>query len=198
MKKIAILIIALMATSLIASLALAGGPQGQAGKSNTAHLYLYEKDSNWEIVEDGAWGKMKYNLSGPTFDFVFNGHELDPDADYCLIYYADKPDRFVDWGGDNPGALIASGTSNEGGNIHLAGSIELDMDLPCSPDWNINPDPNYCDYNNGFDDYDHCCGAKIWLVPSDDYNAATKKVSAWNPSEFLFESDLITYDDTDV
>ena len=180
MKKIAILIIALMATSLIASLALAGGPQDQADKSNTAHLYLDEKDSNWEIVEDGAWGKMKYNLAGPTFDFVFNGHELDPDTDYSLIYYADKPDRFVDWGGDNPGALIASGTSNEDGNIHLAGSPDLGMDLP---------DPN---------DTNHPAGAKIWLVLSEDYDATGTKMTAWNPAEYLFEYELITYDDTDV
>jgi hypothetical protein len=172
MKKIAILIMALMATSLIASLALAGGPQGQADKSNTAHLYLYEKDSNWEIVEDGAWGKMKYNLAGPTFDFVFNGHELDPDTDYSLIYYADP------WPGDNPGALIASGRSNEDGNIHLAGSTDLDMDLP---------DPNDANYPDG---------AKIWLVLSDDYDGT--KITAWNPAEYLFEYELITYDDTDV
>ena len=173
-KKIAILIMALMATSLIVSLALAGGPQGQAGKSNTAHLYLYEKDSNWEIVEDGAWGKMKYNLAGHTFDFVFNGHELDPNTDYSLIYYADS------WPGSNPGALIASGASNEEGNIHLAGSPDLGMDLP---------DPNDDNYPDG---------AKIWLVLSEDYDAAEKKMTAWNPAEYLFEYDLITYDDTDV
>jgi hypothetical protein len=176
-------------------------PNGPAGNSNIAHLYLCEKDpTTWQIVEDGAWGKMKYNLEGPTFDFVFNGHGLENNTNYSLVYYADynRTSSPQLWGGDNPGALIANGTSNEEGNIHLAGSIELNMDLPCSPDWNINPTPDYCDYHNTFDDYDHCSGAKIWLVPSADYNATAKKVIEWNPTEYLFESDLITYDDTEV
>ena len=182
----------LMATPVLA------GKNGPAGKSNVGHLYLSEKDpSTWAIVEDGAWGKMKYNLSGSTFDFVFNGHGLEANTDYSLIYYADFDPRFTTWGGNNPGALIATGTTNRGGNIHLAGSEELNMNLPSSPDWNIAPDPDYCDYNNGFDDYDHCSGAKIWLVPSDCYDGVNK-VTAWQPTRFLFETDLIWYTDTDA
>jgi len=34
------------------------------------------------IVDGGASGKMTYNLAGPTFDFVFNGHGLGAGADY--------------------------------------------------------------------------------------------------------------------
>jgi hypothetical protein len=61
----------------------------------------------------------------------------------------------------------------------MAGCIELNMDLPCPPD------TNYAE------------GAKIWLVPSDDYNATLTKMIAWNPTEYLFETELMTYDDTD-
>lgn len=51
-------------------------------------MYLYETNpSDWTIVDDGTWGKMKYNLEGPTFDFVFNGHGLEPNTEYSLIYY---------------------------------------------------------------------------------------------------------------
>ena len=40
-------------------------PNGPSGKSHISHLYLYEKDpATWEIVEGGAWGKMKYNYEG--------------------------------------------------------------------------------------------------------------------------------------
>ncbi len=144
------------------------GKHGPKGKSNVAHLYLYEKaPDTWEIVEDGAWGKMKYNLSGSTFDFVFNGHGLEANTDYSLIYYADP------WPGDNPGALIAGGTTNDESNIHLSGSVDLGMDLP-------HPD----------DENDR---AKIWLVTSSDYDGS--KMVGWNPTEYLFEQDLITYTD---
>lgn len=64
------------------------GKNGQAGKSNVAHLYFYEKtgDPDWEIVEDGVWDKMKYNLTGPEFDFVFNGHGLETGSTYTSIF----------------------------------------------------------------------------------------------------------------
>jgi len=83
-----LLLITILLVTLIAPAALAAGKNGKSGKSNIAHLYLYEKDPvSWEIVEEGAWGKMKYNTSGSEFDFVFNGHELEPGYDYTLIYY---------------------------------------------------------------------------------------------------------------
>lgn len=41
-------------------------------------------------------------------------------------------------------------------------------------------------------------GAKIWLVLSSDYDAVNSKMIAWNPTEYLYEYDLMTYDDTDV
>jgi len=154
----------------------ATGKYGQAGNSNIAHWYLYEKDPTWEIVEGGAWGKIQYNLAGPTFDFVFNGHGLTPNTEYSLIYYADP------WAGNHPGALIASGTTNSEGDIHLMGSIELNMDLP---------HPDDANYPKG--------AAKIWLVLSNDYDATSKKIKTWNPTHWLFEYDPgITYDDTDI
>src|SRR3990167_4920908 len=88
---------------------------GQAGTSNVAHLYLYEKDSGWNIVEGGAWGKMKYNLSGPTLDYVFNGHGLVPGGDYTLIYYPDP------WPGTGLQCL-GTGTANGGGNVNISGA----------------------------------------------------------------------------
>ena len=147
-----------------------GPTNGRAGKSNTAHLYLREKDpTTWDIVEDGAWGKMKYHLSGPMFDFVFNGHGLEPGSDYTLIYYPDP------W----PGArliCLGSGIANEEGNVHIMGNVDTG-DLPASLD--TNP------------------GAKIWLVLSGDVDCESQKMVGWTPAEYLFEYDLITFDDTD-
>lgn len=139
-------------------------------------LTLHEKDSStWEIVPDGAFGELWYNESGPTFDFSFSATGLKQNnTSYSLIYYADL------WPGDNPGALIATGTSDGSGNLTMSGSEDLGMDLPDSSDAN------------------YLGGAKIWLVPSADYDDANTKMVGWNPGEYLFEHHLITYDDTDV
>ncbi len=68
MKTKAIKILGLI---LLLSMAIpavyAKGPTGKAGKSSVAHLYLVQKDSNWDVI-DGAWGKLKYNVEGSTFD----------------------------------------------------------------------------------------------------------------------------------
>ena len=88
------LIIALALTALIivtlSGVALAGknGPAGK-GNSNVGHLYLYEKDNEWNIVDGGAWGKFNYSLSGTGEDTmvsgVFNGKGLEPGVCYALI-----------------------------------------------------------------------------------------------------------------
>lgn len=148
----------------------------QAGQSNTAHLYLFEKDpDSWDIVKRGAWGKMRFNFSGPVFSFVFNGHKLQPGENYTLIYYPDKT--------GNPWPrtdiiFLGNGTANKGGNVHIADSLELNTDLPSTVDIND--------------------GAKIWLVLSTDLDFETNTMFGWNPTEYLFEHNLITYDDTDV
>ena len=166
-KTIALLVIAAVVVSVAVVGMAVAKKDGQAGNSNVAHLYLYEKNETWEIVDGGAWGKMKFNLEGPEFDFVFNGHELEPNTDYTLIYYANP------WPGTG-GCDIASGTSNKGGNIHLADSVDIGT-IPVDADENE--------------------GAKIWLVLADDYDG--DKMTDWDQSEYLFENNLITYEDTD-
>ncbi|HUT14630.1 MAG TPA: hypothetical protein VMY98_00095 [Anaerolineae bacterium] len=171
MKKLLVVLVAsLVLLSLVAIPALAG-KHGPAGKSNVAHLYLYEKvpSEPWPIVPGGAWGKMNYKLSGSTFDFVFNGHGLDPNIDYSLIYYPDP------WPG-NGLICLGAGSANEGGNVHIMGAPDTG-DLPAEGDTNR--------------------GAKIWLVLSDDVECGVR-MTGWNPTEYLFEYDLITFEDTDV
>jgi len=182
MKKylILVLIVLLIGTLFVGVLA---GPSGQAGKSNVALLYLYQKtcdnSPDWPIVEDGAWGKMKYNLSGPEFDFVFNGHGLVEGTEYTLIYYPDP------WPG-NGLICLGSGTVNEEGNIHIADSVEIDTDLPIDTDDND--------------------GAKIFLVLSDDVDCEGQVMTNWTgpwPGNleglniYLFEDEQITFNDTD-
>ena len=78
-------------------------------------MYLYEKDGNWDIVDGGAWGKLKHNLSGSELRAVFNGHGLVAGQSYSLIMYVDP------W----PGSVQVFGTAiaNANGNVHIKGSI---------------------------------------------------------------------------
>jgi len=69
------------------------------------------------------------------------------------------------------------------------------MNLPAPGDWNGSAEANYC---VAPDNYDLCRGAKIWLVPSEEYELSTKKVKWIHPEKYLFETDLITYDDTNA
>jgi len=151
----------------------------------------------WQpITTDETEATLTYELAAPTFNYEFEATGLTAGEEYSLIYYADKQDRFTNWGGDNPGALIATFKADEHGNIpKQTGSINLKMNLPAPGDWNGSAEANYC---VAPDNYDLCRGAKIWLVPSTEYDSSTKKVKWTNPGSYLFETDLITYDDTDT
>jgi len=183
MRKYLILVLIVLVIGALFVGVLAAGPSKPAGKSNVAHLYLYQKTSDlsddWPKVEDGAWGKMKYNISGPEFDFVFNGHGLVPGDDYTLIYYPDP------WPGEGL-ICLGSGIVNDEGNIHIAASVDTG-DLPIEDDENE--------------------GAKIFLVLSDDVDCDNRVMAGWtgacdgNPEGiniYLFEDEQITFDDTDV
>jgi hypothetical protein len=141
-------------------------------KGNGAkHLYLYEKDpETWEIVEDGAWGKITYI---PKKDkFIFNGHGLEEDGvSYDLINYAPGVNWTRDpypepWPGENS-TEIASGIVNEEGNIHLKGS-----------------------WNGTIGEETHNIDGKVWLVLSEDFVLDTG-MTGWTPTEYLFEYDIV-------
>jgi len=151
------------------------------GEQLTGSLVLENKsgEPDWQIKGgDNMKGNLAYNVKGPKFDYTFSASGLKASTDYRLIYYADP------WDGDNPGALIASFMTDESGNIvATTGSVDLGMDLPKSPDAN------------------YPAGAKIWLVTANDYNGGSASVgpmTAWNLADYLFETALITYDDTDL
>ncbi len=142
------------------------------GHSNVGHLNLYMKDpATWEIIEGAAWGRMKYDLAGPAFDFVFNGHMLEPMAMYTLIYYPDP------WPGDGLRCL-GEGMVKDDGDVHIKAAVDTGT-LP------IASDDNYG------------AGAKIWLVSSGDVDCVTQQMIGWNPTMYLFEEELISFTDTD-
>ena len=105
----------MIATFLIFSAfgVLAINPSAYNGlnKGKVTHLYLYEKDSSWNVVDHGAWGKLSFKDN-----FVFNGHGLDSGDSYTLIRYTDP------WNG-YPISCLGSDVADNGGNVHISGDF---------------------------------------------------------------------------
>ena len=142
--------------------------------------------TEWDRINDSTIATLLYSIVGDEFGYDLNAEGLMISTEYSLIYYAD------DWPGNNPGALIATGTSDGSGDLIISGSTDLGMSLPHPNDANAKETCDYC--TNGCNPTDsHCKGAKIWLVPSSDYDETNKKLTAWNQANYLFETDLITY-----
>jgi len=136
----------------------------------TLTLDLYEKDPNdWSIVGNGAEGQLIYNPCGYKFNFDFNGYGLQASTEYTLIYYPDP------WPGDDL-ICLGSGIADGSGDLNFTGSVDTG-DLPAIGD------------NN------YPTGAKIWLVLSADVDCTNDKMVGWHPTEYLFENNLITFDD---
>lgn len=179
MKKFIIsLVLALTVASLLAVPVFAAGNNGPAGKSNIGHVSLYEKDADadWAIVEDGAWGKYNYKISGDGVDTevsgVFNGHGLVAGIEYTLIYYPEvAPNPWPIEGYEV--VVLGAGTANEYGNVHIKGSATIG-----EPD----TQPEVGDYSGQ-------TGDKIWLVLSSDLTDGV--MTGWTPTEYLFEQALI-------
>lgn len=151
----------------------------------TDTLPLDNKDTTtWARIADGRLGTLNYNASGATFDFSFSATGMEADIPYSLIYYANP------YPGNNPGALIGTGTSASDGTLTITGSPNIGS-IPIPPDANM-----LIDHSVAPDFYTHAYGAKIWLVPSDCYSGTS--VTVWSPTRFLFETDVITYTDTDT
>ncbi len=115
MKKLFVmLVIALIATLMVPATIAMAAPAGKdtPANDNPQNLYLYEKDANWEIVWDGAWGKYNYKLSGTTISGVFNGHGLVPGTGYTLVGYNGWPSVTV----------IGSAVADASGNVNMRGT----------------------------------------------------------------------------
>jgi hypothetical protein len=134
-------------------------------------IQLVEKDSNWNAV-DGAYGEviLSYltdSLQNTTMKIPrvrANAWGLEPRTQYTLVYYGSEDKNDV-W---NYATCITSGKTGLLGNVKM---------------------------NSGNFDYLSFLGdeqdQKFWIVKSSDVNCKTNRMTAWNPSAYLFETATI-------
>jgi hypothetical protein len=140
----------------------------------THELILENKDNEYNrLTSDGRYAVLTWAGDGDTFNYSLKAYGLVPSKEYSLLYYADG------WPGNHPGYWFKNAFADPGtGNLTMSGNPDLLMDLPKSPDTNV-------------------AGAKIWLIPSADYNSVNFSVLTWPfANDWLFESNLIQYNDT--
>ena len=150
-------------------------------------VYLYEKDPlTWDVISGPNAGvaMMKYMPENDEFYFQIMGRKLAPNTNYTLIYYPDP------WPGNNL-ICLGAGTSTFEGKLRING-----YDCPSSPYYS---DPVSTGNMPASYDWNYGYGAKIWLVLSSDVQCggATPHMTAWNPSDYLFENVLIQFVDSD-
>jgi len=174
-------------------LIMAGGPIGTVSLFQKCDASLGGKtgyDSHgcptakapWPILfNKHQWGEMQYSLWGNTFMFTFEGKMPSSNISYTLIYYPDP------WPGTGL-ICLGEGTTRPDGDLAIHGKTTITTGLPASYDANHTPMPP-----------SGAVGAKIWLVLSDDVHCGTSttppnsQLTNWNPSEYLFEGNLIIY-----
>ena len=137
-------------------------------------LLLENKTPEWDrITGDGRYGILTYKTENDDFDYDLIVKGLNPNADYALVYAPDPWPQSVDSKTTKIGTLTTDGDGN--GSI-LGGNVDLGYDIP---------HPNEDNYPNG---------GKIWVVLDADHNGT--QMTTWNQAEYLYEYNLIKYEDT--
>jgi len=137
----------------------------------TAVLENKTGPSDWDVINstDSIKGILTYKVKNPTFDFSFTGKAQLANHNYVLA---------AGWKANGAGfdvdTKLGTGTTDASGNITITGNMELGKDMK---------------------------NVKVWLVPTENWSDTTGMVwSGWPTCipNFLWETGLIWYDDTDL
>lgn len=124
---------------------------------------LVEKNpTDWSVVEDGAWGLLNGHY-GRYLNFW--GRGLEGNTDYTLIYYG------YDGHNDEWPYATCIGDPITTSSNGWTGSVVRMFDYSSFIGDGINQ--------------------KFWLVLSSDLDCDNNRMIAWNPTEYLFEWDII-------
>lgn len=149
---------------------------------------LVEKNpSDWSVVDGGHEGKLTISQSlgvewtpvvTPWFTYnvktyvinnamSFSSSNLESNTDYTLIYYGDATHN-DEW---NYATCIANGVSSSIGKLNVKGIYVTPY--------------SYGDILK--DDFQQ----KFWLVESSDVDCDNGEMTAWNPTNYLFETKTV-------
>ena len=146
-------------------------------------LELSKKDGSWDPIP-GADEKVTVTYSTDSNGKLIVSYAAVGSNDitnYILVYYKDEV--FTDDGTRllTPAKAYQLSTSNP------------NKAIPYSDDGNTRIDADYCSY----DGYDHCKGAKLWLIPLSDLNPdGTLEWTNWR-NDYYFETDMLGWDHVD-
>lgn len=158
------------------------GPEGQAGSSHVAHTNFGPMDAQTgDVAASPDSGRMMYFWVGSTFDFVLNAHGLPAVQDWTLTY---QPEPMPSAGV----ICLAQGTVNAGGQLHVAGSVELNSNLPPG----LDPLADNSDPATATPD------ALLALVPSADVDCTAGTMLASHPEDYRFSSPRVRFVDSDL
>ena len=155
------------------------GPEGQSGASHVAHTDFGMIDAETgEPVASPSSATMMYFWYGSTFDFVLNAHQLPAGSEWTLTY---QPEPLPSSGV----ICLGSATVNGGSQLHLAGSVELDSNLP--PDLDPTADPATQPPD-----------ALLALVLSADVDCEGGTMTNFEPEMYLWTNPRVRFIDTDL
>jgi len=155
------------------------GPDGQSGASHVAHTNFGMIDpATGAPVASPSSATMMYFWYGSTFDFVLNAHQLPAGSEWTLTY---QPEPLPSSGV----ICLGNATVNGGGQLHLAGSVELDSNLPPALDPTADPSTQPPD-------------ALLALVLSADVDCAGGTMTNFEPDMYLWTNPRVRYIDTDL
>lgn len=152
--------------------------------------FVHKDTTTWNEIDSA--GLLEYTMpcTGEVMNYTFTIVEpsnMSANTNYSLVFYSRtnvgtwNPDTV--WGNQST-SLINNGTTDGSGNLMLTGTFDFSSYGQGLE--NINDGNDY----NGL-----VKGAKVWLVPSVDYNSTQSIVTNWNPTNFLFETDLVSCTD---
>jgi len=185
-KKITKYTIALLSVLVVMSL---------VGAVTAASIDLVHKNpTDWSEIPPAATLTYSMPCGGDdkmTYTFVADGSEgLLYDTGYSLVFYSH--DGTATWNpdtvwGKQVTTLIKNGITDSSGALTLSG------------DFTFRGKGQGLEYIDDDKDYDgSVLGAKVWLVPSSDYSESESELTNWNPTQFLFETELVTCTDIDT